>query len=215
MTDALFRSSARLTRREQHSCLLSPIHFTPYYPLLQQHQDMSVAAISSIFERAAAPITPPYMPSLSLLDVAGAFRLCIALRQIKALNAKNRVVKKNANGVVIAEDPEEWAWLKDLWTTMTIVYGGEVISGEHNLTALRRENILILFLVLKRCHVAISSVIFDIPSYPGSFHRRTFRDELVARTTSAQPLPRTPPCYPRRLHPFNATMQPRPSTRSE
>lgn len=72
------------------------------------------------------------MPSLSLLDVAGAFRLCIALRQIKALNAKNRVVKTDANGVVVVaarEDSSEWAWLKDLWTTMTIVYGGEVISG--------------------------------------------------------------------------------------
>jgi hypothetical protein len=67
------------------------------------------------------------MPGLSILDVAGAIRLCIALRQIKQMNARKQVAVKGKKGAAAPE--EEWAWLKDLWTTLTIVYGGEVISG--------------------------------------------------------------------------------------
>src|SRR6202035_2069091 len=78
-----------------------------------------------IFNYSLQPI-PPFtwfgLP-ISTLDVIGAFRLCIVLRQIREINYALHVSK---HGESTVEHP---SFMRRLMTTLTVVYGGEAIIG--------------------------------------------------------------------------------------
>jgi hypothetical protein len=68
-----------------------------------------------------APFTWFNLP-ISTLDVVAAFRLCIVLRQIKE-SLYQQHVSKNSAAVI----PKSFA--RDVASTLTVVYGGEVMTG--------------------------------------------------------------------------------------
>jgi hypothetical protein len=69
-----------------------------------------------------APFTWFNLP-ISTLDVVAALRLCIVLRQIKESLYQQHVSKNSAAAVA----PKSFA--RDIATTITVVYGGEVMTG--------------------------------------------------------------------------------------
>jgi hypothetical protein len=76
-----------------------------------------VSAVSRALANGLTPIPPfsgPLLPSISALDFAGAIRLAVALRQFKAF--KGGAKESNVE------------WVKDLWATWTVVYGGEILA---------------------------------------------------------------------------------------
>jgi hypothetical protein len=77
-----------------------------------------------------APFTWFNLP-ISTLDAVAAFRLCIVLRQIKESLYQQHVSKNSAAAVA----PKSFA--RDAATTLTVVYGGEVMTGawRHFVTA--------------------------------------------------------------------------------
>ncbi|KAJ6525455.1 hypothetical protein DFH09DRAFT_1095658 [Mycena vulgaris] len=81
--------------------------------------------IIAVFNYTLQPVAPFtwFNLSISTLDVVAAFRLCIVLRQIKESLYHQHVSK---NGVVSIE-PKSFA--RDLSTTLTVVYGGEVMTA--------------------------------------------------------------------------------------
>jgi hypothetical protein len=65
--------------------------------------------------------------SVCTLEVVAATRLCLALRQLReSLHAEYVAKKKSKSNVEI----EEKSFIKDLSTTLTVVYGGESMTGQ-------------------------------------------------------------------------------------
>jgi hypothetical protein len=85
--------------------------------------------IVQIFNYTLQPIAPFtwFNLSLSTLDVVAAFRLCIVLRQIKEDLYSQHVSKHSKLGVVPVVEPKSFA--RDVSTTLTVVYGGELMTG--------------------------------------------------------------------------------------
>lgn len=84
-----------------------------------------VFPLVEIFRYGLQPIAPFtwFGIGINTLDVLGAFRLCIILRQIKeALYAQH--VRSSGAGTV-----EEESYVKNVATTLTVVYGGEAMTG--------------------------------------------------------------------------------------
>ncbi|KAF8325802.1 uncharacterized protein EI90DRAFT_2999708 [Cantharellus anzutake] len=74
--------------------------------------------VTSVFKDATAPVPlfdSPELPSLSVIDVLGALRLSILLRQIKRHNGG------------LAGEPKG-AWVHDLWLTLVVVFAGEILA---------------------------------------------------------------------------------------
>ncbi|KAF7311328.1 hypothetical protein MKEN_01034500 [Mycena kentingensis (nom. inval.)] len=83
------------------------------------------APIIAVYDLSLAPI-PPFTwfgLSLSTLDVAAAVRLCLVLRQIKESLYREHVSKRPGHAV------EPKSFTRDLSTTLTVVYGGEVMTS--------------------------------------------------------------------------------------
>jgi len=83
-----------------------------------------LAPIISVFNYSLQPVAPFtwFNLSISTLDIIGAFRLCIVLRQIKeSLYHQHVHVKKGS------AEPRSFA--RDVSTTLTVVYGGEVMTA--------------------------------------------------------------------------------------
>jgi len=81
---------------------------------------MSLQLAVSIYRYALEPITlfSWFGINICSLDLVAAFRLCIALRQVRvSLHAKHHQ----------PAPAEERAFLRDVCTTLTIVFGGEAI----------------------------------------------------------------------------------------
>ncbi|KAF7295555.1 hypothetical protein MIND_01095500 [Mycena indigotica] len=85
------------------------------------------APIIALFKLTLEPVAPFtwFGLSLSTLDVVAAFRLCIILRQIKESMYRDHIAKVPGAAQTIAPR----AFARDLATTMTVVYGGEVMSS--------------------------------------------------------------------------------------
>lgn len=81
--------------------------------------------IIQVFNYTLQPVAPFtwFNLSISTLDVVAAFRLCIVLRQIKESLYQQHVSNKG----VVSVEPRAFA--RDLSTTLTVVYGGEVMTG--------------------------------------------------------------------------------------
>ncbi|KAJ6502110.1 hypothetical protein C8R45DRAFT_975423 [Mycena sanguinolenta] len=81
--------------------------------------------IIQVFNYTLQPVAPFtwFNLPISTLDVVAAFRLCIVLRQIKESLYRQHVSK---NGV---ETVAPKAFARDVSTTLTVVYGGEVMTA--------------------------------------------------------------------------------------
>ncbi|KAJ7112403.1 hypothetical protein C8R43DRAFT_1091484 [Mycena crocata] len=83
--------------------------------------------IIHVFNYTLQPVAPFtwFNLSISTLDVVAAFRLCIVLRQIKEslYHQHVHVFKKDVKSI----EPRSFA--RDLSTTLTVVYGGEVMTA--------------------------------------------------------------------------------------
>ena len=86
------------------------------------------------FQWVLQPIAPFtwFGSSICVLDVVAAARLCLGLRQLReALRAEHiagngRKSSSKTSGVEI----EEMLFMKDLCSTLTVVYGGESMTGQ-------------------------------------------------------------------------------------
>ncbi|KAG0706503.1 hypothetical protein DFH29DRAFT_901404 [Suillus ampliporus] len=89
---------------------------------------MSLQPFISLYRYALEPIAPFtwFGTNVSSLDLVAAFRLCIALRQIReSLHVKHqRTAGDNRLAPV-----EERSFVRDVCSTLTIVFGGEAIIG--------------------------------------------------------------------------------------
>ncbi|KAF9515123.1 hypothetical protein BS47DRAFT_1294308 [Hydnum rufescens UP504] len=80
---------------------------------------MSLAQVAASFRGAMLPLPlfdSPALPSFNVLDLAGALRLSVAIRQLKRLNGGP------------AGEPKG-AWMYDLWLTLIVVFGGEIMAS--------------------------------------------------------------------------------------
>lgn len=78
-----------------------------------------------VFRWSLQPI-PPFTwfgSPLSTLDVLGAVRLCLILRQLREQLYRQHVAKNGVNGV------EKSSFVKSLAITLTVVFGGEAVAG--------------------------------------------------------------------------------------
>ncbi|EIW85540.1 hypothetical protein CONPUDRAFT_87953 [Coniophora puteana RWD-64-598 SS2] len=90
----------------------------------------------SLYRTVLAPIAPLAWLGLpvSTLDVVAAVRLCVALRQLREgahrdhITARARITEKDGQGVRTLVEPEERSFVRDLATTLTVVYGGEALA---------------------------------------------------------------------------------------
>lgn len=80
--------------------------------LLTRTQDSFTALLTPI-----PPFDAPYLPNISALDILGALRLSVIIRQLR------RQIARPAG-------PPKGYWWHDLFLTMVVVFGGEMIAGE-------------------------------------------------------------------------------------
>lgn len=87
--------------------------------------DLLVAPIIEIYRWSLTPIAPFswFGYGISTLDVVATFRLCIILRQLREQIYRDHVRTKGKNEV------ENASFVKNLTTTLTVVYGGEAVMG--------------------------------------------------------------------------------------
>jgi hypothetical protein len=88
-----------------------------------------------IFQWSLQPIAPFTWFGLGIntLDVLGAARLCLALRQLREGLYAEHVTKKEektASKLKSTLEIEEKSFMRELSTTLTVVYGGETMTGE-------------------------------------------------------------------------------------
>ncbi|KAH9842957.1 uncharacterized protein C8Q71DRAFT_720352 [Rhodofomes roseus] len=93
--------------------------------------DLLLAPIVEVYRLALQPLAPFTWLGLrfSALDVAAAFRTCIALRQIKEQLHKQHVTKKAATQDASVPEVQERSFVRDLTAVLLVVFGGEAISA--------------------------------------------------------------------------------------
>lgn len=89
----------------------------------------AVAPIVELYRYLLTPVAPFtwFGQSISTLDVLAIFRLCVVLRQFKEHLHSTHVAsatKAKANPV------ESRSFVRDAAATLTVVYGGEAVTGE-------------------------------------------------------------------------------------
>jgi hypothetical protein len=84
-----------------------------------------VTPLIEVFKYALEPIAPFtwFGLGISTLDVIAAFRICIVLRQIK------EILHLQHAGVPGSIPVEKKSFMKNLSTTLTVVFGGEAMTG--------------------------------------------------------------------------------------
>ena len=84
-----------------------------------------LSPIIDIFRYSLQPIAPFtwFGLGISTLDVVATVRVCLILRQIREQLHLEHV---SANG---AKDVEKASFMKNLTATLTVVYGGEAVTG--------------------------------------------------------------------------------------
>jgi hypothetical protein len=87
---------------------------------------MLLSAIASIYRYALQPF-PPFAffgTSISILDVIGAVRTCLLLRQLREHNRREHTRRFGKTSV----EPER-SYARDFCGTLVVVYGGEAVVG--------------------------------------------------------------------------------------
>lgn len=94
---------------------------------------LAVAPVVELYRYLLEPIAPFtwFGQPISTLDVVAAFRLCIALRQFKESLRAAHVAKSGKAEV------ESRSFVRDVGATLTVVYGGECVTGEISLPCVR------------------------------------------------------------------------------
>ena len=95
--------------------------------------DFLLQSLVFLFRRSLQPIAPFtwFGLGVSSLDVIAAFRLCLALRQLReGLYAE--YLANNPKAATKTHEFEEKSFTKDLSTTLTVVYGGEAMTCRSN-----------------------------------------------------------------------------------
>jgi len=84
-----------------------------------------VTPVIRIFDYTLQPIITFAWFSLnvSILDILAAFRLGLALRQMREILHEQHVSKHGTNAV------EDTSFVRKMVLTLTVVYGGEIMSG--------------------------------------------------------------------------------------
>ncbi|KAH7928187.1 hypothetical protein BV22DRAFT_224626 [Leucogyrophana mollusca] len=87
---------------------------------------MSLQPFVELYRYYLTPIAPFtwFGLGVSTLDVAAAFRLCYVLKQIRE-NLRAEHLKQNEKAAPV----EERSFVRDVATTLTVVYGGEAVAG--------------------------------------------------------------------------------------
>ncbi|KAJ7632981.1 hypothetical protein FB45DRAFT_745575 [Roridomyces roridus] len=126
-----------------------------------------LAPIVGIFQLSLQPVAPFtwFGLSLSTLDVVAAFRLCIVLRQIKEALYRQHV--SSGKGLAAVESR---AFARDLTTTLTVVYGGEVMTSP----LLGAPPSFMLSGVVPVFYGAVQAIVEMLPSVPAM----SFQTEL-------------------------------------
>lgn len=91
---------------------------------------LALAPLVELYRYVLSPIAPFtwFGFPISTLDVVAAFRLCIALRQLREGLHAQHVAKARKEGKV--PEVEARSFVRDVSTTLTVVYGGEAITGK-------------------------------------------------------------------------------------
>lgn len=81
--------------------------------------------VLSVYDYALAPVPvlAPLGVHVSALDIAGALRLALVLRQMREKIYKQHLAKRGANGL------EPRSRTRDIAATLVMVYGGEAVVG--------------------------------------------------------------------------------------
>ncbi|KAF8894763.1 hypothetical protein BD779DRAFT_1502799 [Infundibulicybe gibba] len=111
-----------------------------------------------IFQYSLTPIAPFTWFGLGIntIDVVAAFRLCIVLRQIKDRLHQQHIATKGRHSVEAA------SFVKNLSTTLTVVYGGEAITGPF----LGLPPSFMLSGVVPALYATVQAVVDILPSVP-------------------------------------------------
>ena len=105
-----------------------------------------LAPIVEIYRLILLPVAPFtwFGLRLSTLDVAAAFRLCVALRQIRERFwhdhvLKQKTVRADEKGTSAAvPEIEPRSFVRDAAAALVVVYGGEAVMGELHLNQVFR-----------------------------------------------------------------------------
>ena len=95
--------------------------------------DFLLQSLVFLFRWSLQPIAPFtwFGLSVSSLDVIAAFRLCLALRQLRE-GLYNEYLANNPKAATKTHEFEGKSFTKDLLTTLTVVYGGEAMTCRSN-----------------------------------------------------------------------------------
>ncbi|OSX64872.1 hypothetical protein POSPLADRAFT_1133806 [Postia placenta MAD-698-R-SB12] len=90
-----------------------------------------LAPLVALYRFVLQPVAPFawFGLSFSLLDVAAAFRTCVALRQLKEQFHARHIAKKQATKEVTVQDVESRSFVRDVTATLMVVYGGEAVTA--------------------------------------------------------------------------------------
>ena len=86
---------------------------------------MPIAYLVHLYRYSLQPLDPLAFFGLQVnaLDVIAAFRLCLAMRQIREEQHRLHLAKKDRRPV------EDISFVRSLTATLLVVYGGEAITG--------------------------------------------------------------------------------------
>ncbi|KAI0081450.1 hypothetical protein K474DRAFT_1587777 [Panus rudis PR-1116 ss-1] len=131
----------------------------------------AVEPIVELYRYVLQPIAPFTWLGLSIstLDVAAAFRLCIALRQIKEklyVEHKAKLASASASGEkgskVEVKEFEERSFVRDVSATLLVVYGGEAVTSP----LLGTPPSFMISGVVPALYTAIQAIVERLPSVP-------------------------------------------------
>lgn len=90
---------------------------------------MTLQPFISLYQYALTPLEPFswFGLKISSLDLAAAFRLCYILRYLKE-NLRGEHTKRRETDSTLPP-PEDRSFVRDAFTVLTVVYGGEAIAG--------------------------------------------------------------------------------------
>jgi hypothetical protein len=90
-----------------------------------------VASIITFYDYALQPLSPLAWlgAPLSLLDIAGALRLALILRQLRGLYHQQHLAKMSTSGQVKFDPLEKRSRVRDFATALVMVFGGEAVVG--------------------------------------------------------------------------------------
>ena len=90
-----------------------------------------VASIVTFYDYALQPVSSLAWlgAPLSILDIAGALRLALILRQLRGLYHQQHLAKMSTSGQVKVDPLEQRSRVRDFAAALVMVFGGEAVVG--------------------------------------------------------------------------------------